>query len=84
MSRIKEWDPVDELKEAYDLLNEVIRNPYKIGYIVVVTKVKPRSEEPIELELLDFKSEIIREINYITRRILRKIKFDKLPNGIKK
>ena len=83
MTRIKKQDPVDELKEAYDLLNEVIRNPSKLGYIAIITKIVPRSRELIDLKLFDFRSEIDREINYITKRILRKIGFDKLPDGIK-
>lgn len=83
MTRIKKQDPVDELKEAYNLLNEVIRNPSKLGYIAIITKIAPKSRELINLKLFDFRNEIDREINYITKRILRKIGFDKLPDGIK-
>jgi len=83
LKRKKEKDQIDDLREAYDLLNEVIRNPYKIGYIAIITKIAPKSREIINLKLLDFKGEIDKEINYITKRILRKIGFDKLPDGIK-
>ena len=83
MTRIKKQDSIDRLKEAYDLLGKVIRNPSKLGYIAIITKIAPKSRELINLKLFDFRSEIDREINYLTKRILRKIGFDKLPNGSK-
>lgn len=81
--REKKQDPVDELREAYDILNEVIRHPSKLGYIAIITKITPKSRELINIKLFDFRNEINREINYITRKILRKTGFDKLPDGIK-
>lgn len=81
--RRREIDMIDNLRTSYGLLNEVIRNPTRIGYIAVLSKVKPQSREIINLRLVDFKREIENEIRDIDRKILRKIGFDKMPDGLK-
>ena len=83
MTRRIGQDSIDEFIEAYKLLNEVIRHPSKLGYIAIITKITPKSRELINIKLFDFRSEINRELNYMTKRILRKIGLDKLPDGIK-
>ena len=83
MRRRKEADLIDNLRASYKLLNEIIRNPARIGYIAVLSKVKPQGREIINLRLLDFKRDIENDIREIERKILRKIGFDKLPDGIK-
>lgn len=83
MTRRIEQYQLDEFIEAYKLLNEVIRYPSKLGYIAIITKIAPKSRELINIKLFDFRSEINRELNYMTKKILRIIGLDKLPDGIK-
>lgn len=74
---------IKELIEACNLLIEIMESPQKQGYIALIKKIRFGPREPINLKLFDFKREIDYEIKYITRKILRKIGLDKLPNGIK-
>lgn len=83
MTRIKKQDPVDKLKESYDLLIEIMESPKKRGYIALIKKMRFGPREPINLKLFDFKKEIDYEIKNLTYKILRKIGLNKLPDGIK-
>lgn len=76
-------DSLDQLKESYNLLVEIMENPQKMGWIAVLTKTKPESREPINIKLFDFKNEVDRELSYLSRRILRKIGMDNLTDGSK-
>ena len=83
MKRKKRQDPVDKLKESYDMLIEIMESPQKQGYIALIKKMRFGPREPINLKLFDFKREIDYEIKNLTYKILRKIGLDKLPDGIK-
>ncbi len=83
MTRRKKQYLVEELKESYDLLIEIMESPQKQGYIVLIKKMRFGPREPINLKLFDFKKEIDYEIKNLTYKILRKIGLDKLPDGIK-
>lgn len=82
MKRKKRRDPIDKLRESYDLLIEIMESPQKQGYIALIKKIRFGPREPINLKLLDFKREIDYEIRSLTYKILRKIGLDKLPDGI--
>ena len=77
-------DSVDKLRIAYDLLKDIIRNPTKMGYIGIISKIKPESKEVINLRLLKYRDEVDVILDDITMKILKKIGFDKLPESIKK
>ncbi|MBA7595538.1 hypothetical protein ES703_02502 [subsurface metagenome] len=83
MENKKERDLIDKLRENYDLLIEIMENPQKQGYIALIKKIRFGPREPINLKLFDFKREIDYEIKNLTYKILRKIGFDKLPDGIR-
>ncbi|GAH45638.1 unnamed protein product, partial [marine sediment metagenome] len=73
--RKKEKNLIDEFIESYDLINEVIKNPTKIGYIGLPCKIEPKSKNLIIKKLSDFRDEIDKEINSIINKIDRKIDF---------
>ena len=81
MNKNKELEQFYDLIEAYKLLNEVIRSPYKTGYIGIISKLAPGSKEIINLKLLDFRYEIDREVRRLIKKILRKIGINRLPDG---
>jgi len=67
---------LNELIQAYDLLQEVLRFPAKHGKIPTIPKGgKPASKSPIDLRLLDKKNYIDSRIEIITEEILEIIRF---------
>jgi len=76
-------DPVDRLRQSYDLLVEILKNPTRSGYIALALRINPGAKDPINLKLLDFKDEVDTKIKDIDRKILKVTGFDRLPGGIK-
>lgn len=72
------------LQDSYDLLNELVQNPAKYGAFLVIRKIKnPKNKIPLNIKLFDFRSEIDKEIKELSYKILRKLGFFDLPDGIK-
>lgn len=74
---------VDNLYNTYCLYVEIMRSPTKGNYISLLRKIKGAPKIPLNIGLLDFKTEIDNEIADINRRMLRKIGLDMLPDGLK-
>ena len=68
-------DPVDELRDIYDLFLEVMRNPSKANYIASMSNLKPTSRPLLDLRLLDKKNYIDYRIKYIIDEIVDIIHF---------
>ena len=72
------------LQDSYDLLNELVQNPAKYGAFLVIRKIKnSKSKIPLNIKLFDFRSEIDKEIRELSYKILSKLGFFDLPDGIK-
>ncbi len=48
-----------------------MESPGRIGYLTIITKTKPESRTPISAKLLDFKSEVDKDIHIINAKVLR-------------
>jgi len=68
---------LDELKNAYDLLNEIINSQPSKSYITLLRKIKSaEGKPPVNLKLLDKKDYIDRKIKNLTEEILSIIGFE--------
>ncbi len=77
-------DALKYLTEVYQLYIEIMRNPSRVGYILLYKKIKgDNATTPINLRLLDYIKIKDDEIIKIARQMLKKIGLDKLPSGIK-
>lgn len=74
--KIESYNPIFRLSESYEFLCEILNNPIKAGYIKLIKKIKSGNMPPLNLELLDFKIKIDKEILELSRRILRKVNIE--------
>ena len=65
------YNPILQLSKSYEFLCDVLNNPLKSGYIRLIKKIKPRSRPPLNLNLLEFKIKIDKEILELNRKILK-------------
>ncbi|HII95322.1 MAG TPA: hypothetical protein HA367_06280 [Candidatus Methanofastidiosum sp.] len=82
--RFKRKEPVDRLKENIGFLQEMIENPTRFGAYLLIRKTRNSgSKVPLNVNLLDLKVEIDKEIKKLNRRIFKKLKLDDVPDGRK-
>lgn len=83
--RFKRKEPVDRLKENLEFLQEMIENPTRFGAYLLIRKTRNlESKVPLNINLLDLKIEVDKEIKKLNRRIFKKLKLDDVPDGLKK
>lgn len=68
--------PPDELKNAYEIFIEIMENPRRSAYLLLLKKIKPESREIVNLKLLDRKKDIDWKIRKLTEEILKLIGFE--------
>lgn len=74
---------IKRLVENMDNLEELIENPLKFGSFILLQKLKnSKSKVPTNINLLEFKIKMEKEIRIISRKIERKLGFE-LPDGLK-
>ena len=77
MSQNKPPSALEELINAYELLNDVIESAPSKSFIALMSKLKSmESKPPVNLKLLDRKSAIDWKIRKLTEEILRIIGFE--------
>ena len=79
--RQKYQNPAERLLERYELLEKLLIKTS--GHILLLKKIRGKSSEPIDIDLLDFKDEIDADVNYVIRKIDRKLRSFDTPDGIK-
>ncbi len=79
--RYKEKHLIDELKERYIYLEDILIKSQ--GYIMILKKMKTKGGEPIDIDILDLKNEVDFAIRKIIRKIDYKLKLYEVPDGIK-
>jgi len=83
--KAKRKEAVDLLIENMNFLQEMIENPEKLGSYALLGKIRnSESKPPININLLEFKIRIEREIRKINKKIFRKLGLDDVPDGIKR
>jgi len=81
--RRKSRKPINRLIEDMNLLEELVENPEKFGTFILLKKLKYNDIKiPTNINLLDFKIKMEKEIIRISRKIERKLGFG-LPDGLK-
>jgi len=80
----KRPDPIERLRENMDILNGFIEHPEQFGGWVLLNRIKKpgKSKVPMNINLLDFKISMEKEIRKTARKIERQLGFD-LPSGLK-
>ena len=76
----KYQNPVERLLERYELLEEMLIKTS--GHLLLLRKIRGKPGEPIDIDLLDVKDEVDASINWIIRKIDRKLRMN-IPSGIK-
>jgi hypothetical protein len=84
MRKRTKYKPIIRLEEAMELLDGFIENPEQFGAWVLLNKIKHKKsgKVPTNINLLDFKINMEKEIRKTARKIERKLGFG-LPDGIK-
>ena len=66
------------------MLDELAKNPRKVGWIIMLRKARGESRVPVNLNLIDFKAEIDAELKDVIYKIRKKLGwYDDLPGGLK-
>ena len=82
--RFKRKEPIDRLKENIEFLQEMIENPTRFGAYLLIRKTRNSgSKVPLNVNLLDLKIDIDREIKKLNWKIFKKLKLDEVPDGRK-
>ncbi len=68
-------DPVDELRNIYDIFIEVMENPSKANYIASINDLEMTSKIPFDLRLFDKKNYLDWKIKDLIEEILEIIHF---------
>ena len=77
-------DSVDFLRESYDKYIDIMENPSRLGYMVLLAKLKNNDTKvPLNIDLLDELKTFDRDIRQIANRMLKKVRLFNLPDGIK-
>jgi hypothetical protein len=76
MVKQEKTDIIDDLRNAYELLVEVMENPYRGGYIGLLNKLKPCGRELINLKLFNKKKKVDYKIRNLIEEILSYIDFE--------
>jgi len=75
--------PIYRLIENMDLLTDLIENPEKFGTLILLHRLKvSKSKVPTNINLLEFKIRMEKEMIRVSRKIERKLGFE-LPDGLK-
>ena len=81
--KIKRTEAIDTLKENMDFLCEMINNPLRCGSFILVMSIKNNTSKDVtNIDLLDFKIRMEKEIKRISRKIEDKLGFE-VPDGLK-
>jgi len=65
------------MKNKVKIINiEIMENPTRSSYMVLMNKLKPKDSPPIDIYLFDKKDSIDFKIKKLTEYILRIIKFE--------
>ena len=72
MTREYRQRPVDILKEKCDLIDDLIIK-YK-GYMLLLRKGRGKGSEPADIDLIDYRDKIDADINYVIRKIDRRLR----------
>jgi len=76
--------PIKRLEEDINLLTDLVENPEKFGAYIMVMKVKNQKYKlPTNINLLDFKIKMEKEVIKTAWKIERILGFE-LPDGIKR
>jgi len=76
--------PIERLAENMAILEDMVENPERFGTLILLHKLKvSKSKVPTNINLLDFKIRMEKEMIRVSRKIERKLEFE-LPDGIKK
>ena len=75
--------PIERLAENMNLLIDLVENPERFGSFIILMKSRnPKYKVPTNVNLLDFKIKMEREIIKTSRKIERILGFE-LPDGMK-
>ena len=75
--------PIYRLIENMDLLTDLVENPEKFGTLILLHRLKvSKSKVPTNINLLEFKIRMEKEMIRVSRKIERKLGFE-LPDGLK-
>lgn len=81
--KIRRVEAIDILKENMDFLCEMINNPLKCGSFILIMSIKNNeSKDVTNIDLLNFKIRMEKEIRRISRKIEDKLGFE-VPDGLK-
>jgi hypothetical protein len=84
MRRYKPQSPVEKLEESYMLLEWFVQNPKKLGYLLLLKRMRGKSKVPINLNMSEVKKEVDADIRDIVKKIRGKIGwYEDLPDGLK-
>ena len=68
----KYQNPAERLLERYELLEEMLIKTS--GHLLLLRKIRGKPSEPIDIDLLDVKDEVDASINWLIRKIDRKLR----------
>lgn len=75
--------PIYRLTDNMSILEDLVENPEKFGAFILLNKLRNNeSKVPTNVNLLDFKIKMERELRRVSRKIERKLGFE-LPDGLK-